>query len=258
MRLHSRLAAVATCIGVPGLIAGTLLAPQFRVKTITIEGSDERTKTEAETIARTFLAREASVFGSARTFLVPRERLAAELTSLLPHIASARVVRRLPGTVEIRIQEKVAVAYLNQDSALYAMDGAGRIIAQATAEEAATSGLPRVRNIQATSPVRLGDDVLNEEVIALLHDVVVLLPERVNASIREFLVPAVGTEEVHVRTDRGWTLLLDAKRPFADQLAVLEKILTEELNPKALERLEYMDLRVPGKVFYRLRSGMSP
>lgn len=253
MRLHLTLVAVAACIGVSGLIAGTLLAPQFRVQTIAIEGSNQRTKAEAETITRAFLKREASVFGVTRTFLVSRERLAAELVSLLPDIESATVVRRLPSTVEIRLQEKVAVAYLDQSGNLYAMDGEGRIIAESTAEEAAASGLPRVRNLQATSPVRLGDNVLNKEVMALLHDVVVLLPERVNVSIREFLVPAVGTEEVQVRTDRGWTLLLDATRPFANQLAVLEKILTEELDPKSLERLEYLDLRVPGKVFYRLR-----
>jgi hypothetical protein len=90
--------------------------------------------------------------------------------------------------------------------------------------------------------------------VALLHDVVVRLPERFSVSAAEFTIPSVGAEEINVRTDAGWLLLLDVRQPLADQLGALEKVVTEELAPEDLKRLDYVDLRIPGKVYYRLRN----
>lgn len=238
------------------LLAGaggaTVFSPSLHVTTITVQGASGTARAEAETIARTFIAERAMLGRSPRLFLVDPVSLAHEIERQVPVIASARVLRRLPGIVELDLQEKVPVAFLEIGGHVYSLDSGGRTIADVTSEEARAAGLPLIRDPRTSIPVRLGDPLLAPPLVALLHDVVVRLPERFSVSAVEFTIPSVGAEEIHVRTDAGWLLLLDVRQPLAGQLGALEKVVTEELGPEDLKRLDYVDLRVPGKVYYRL------
>jgi hypothetical protein len=90
-------------------------------------------------------------------------------------------------------------------------------------------------------------------ILTLVHDLIALLPERFHLGVKEITIPAIGTEELRVHTNEGWVLLLDAQRPLMDQLATLDKIFVEEIDEKERQALQYLDLRVSGKAFYKLR-----
>ncbi|MDP3685613.1 MAG: FtsQ-type POTRA domain-containing protein [bacterium] len=230
-----------------------LFAPQFQIERIRVEGGNELLRTEAETLAKTFVEREAVLAGKPRLFLVPRDRLAETLRAALPELATVQVLRRLPATLELNLQEKVAVAFLEVGGRTFSLASEGQIIAEVSPEDARRAELPRVRDLHTATPVRAGDQVLNQSVVQLLHEVIVKLPEEFSVSVEELIIPAIGTEEVHVRTSGGWNILLDARRSLTDQLGALEKVVTEELDAETLQRLEYIDLRIPGKVFYNVK-----
>lgn len=232
--------------------ASALLAPQFRVERMSAVGGTGPLRAEAETLAAAFVSEHAFFAGAPRLFLVARDDLAEALVADMPRLATVQVLRRLPGTLELHLQEKVPVAHLTLGGRSFALDSGGAIIAEVPSEEAAAAHLPLIRDEQTTLDVRPGDRVVSERVIALLHDVIVLLPERLAVAVEELVIPAIGSEEVHVKTDAGWRLLLDARRPLEDQLLSLEKAVAEELAPEDLDRLEYVDLRIAGKVYYRL------
>lgn len=245
---------IAGAIGA-GIVAlvGAILSPSLAVTTVTASGVDSATRTEAELIARRFVEAHATLAGSPRLFLVNPARLEDDIRRALPRVSTARVLRRLPATIELHLQEKVPAAYLELASGgVYALDGDGRVIAEATADDARQSQLPRIRDLRTSVvPVHQSDPVLSARVVSLLHDVVVRLPERFSVTVTELTIPSIGTEEVSVQTSRGWSLLLDALRPLDEQLGALEKVIAEELGPQELDRLEYVDLRIPGKVYYR-------
>lgn len=248
--------ATTVSLAVAGLLIalglGGLFAPQFRADQVTAVGGDETLRAQAETLARSLIAEHAALLGAPRLLLVPRDLLTRELVARLPQLATVQVLRQLPGRVELHLQQKVPVAYLNAGGRHYALDNTGRAIAEVSAEEARTAQLPVIRDELTTITIRPGDAVVRDQVIALLHEIVVLLPERLSVNVAELILPAIGAEEIHVQTDAGWRLLLDTRRPLADQLAALEKVAAEQLAEDALGRLEYLDLRVPGKVYYRL------
>lgn len=233
--------------------ASALFAPQFRVERIRVEGGNDVLRTEAETLTKAFVEREAVLSGRPRLFLVPRDRLAQALRAALPELATVQVLRRLPATLELNLQEKVAVAFLEVGGRTFSLASEGQIIAEVSPEDARRAELPRVRDLHTAIPVRVGDQVLNQSVVQLLHEVIVKLPEEFSVSVEELIIPAIGTEEVHVRTSGGWNILLDARRSLTDQLGALEKVVTEELDAETLGRLEYIDLRIPGKVFYNVK-----
>lgn len=233
--------------------AGALLAPQFRITMIATEGSTGLIRAEAETVARRFVEAEAQFAGAPRLFLFSRDRLVRELLAAIPKLATVQIVRKLPGTVALSLQERVPVASLSLGGQVVQLDSTGRVIAEVTREEAEATHLPLIRDEHSTVSVQPGDTVLSERVIQLLHEVVVLLPERLSVTAEELVIPAIGADEVRVRTTGGWELFLDARQPLGDQLGALERVIAEELDPESRDRLEYVDLRIPGKVYYRLR-----
>lgn len=246
---------VTALLVVLGAAAGiaTFLSSPFRITRIVVRGADSAIRAETETLVRRYVDERTVLAGAPRLFLLRPSILARELEAQLPRLATVHVLRRLPGTLELDLQEQVPVAYLELAGHTFSLDSIGRIIAEVSSDDARHAGLPLVRDARTSFPVRLGDAALSRDIMAILHDVVVQLPERFAVSVTELSIPSLGADEVRVQTDRGWFLALDGRRPLTDQLRTFEKVVTEELSPDDLERIEYVDLRIPGKVYYRLR-----
>lgn len=234
-------------------VGGALLAPPFRLQTIQVEGARSAVRADVEAAAWAFAHERAVLAGSPRLLLVPPQSLAEELRRTLPRLADVAVLRRLPGTLVLHLQEKVPLAYLEASSGIYALDREGRVIEVVGREDARRTPLPVVRVERSSGPLAPGSGVLSTAVVDLLHDVIVLLPDQVGAHVASLTIPSAGTREVRVETDRGWILLMDAERNLPAQLRTFEQLLVETLSAEDQERLESVDLRVPGKVFYRLR-----
>lgn len=248
--------ALAVAVLVIGTAAAALFAPPLRIERIVTEGADAALRAEAEIAAHSYLQQHGRFAGQPRLLFLPREGLAAELRAKLPRLHSVQVTRLMPGTVVLRLQEKVPVAFVLTDGRAVALDNVGRAIDIRTPEEALASGLPVVRNNQPSGDIAPGARVVDAAVVELLHDAAVQLPDRLGVTPVELIIPSVGSQELHVRTSQDWLLYFDARRPVAEQLRSLEQVITELLPPEDIPHLEYVDLRVAGKVFYRLRRGI--
>lgn len=235
------------------IAAAAVLAPQFRVDEIRVSGGSEPVRAVVQTLAWEIIRAESFFAGKARLLLIRPDRLAAELQRRVPTLLTAKVSRSLPRAVAIIIQDKVPLGFLATPQGLFAVDSEGAIIRPVSPADVASAGLPVVYLGHYSDKIDIGAVVVERDVLERLHDVVVLLPERLGVSVVDLTLPAAGSEEVHVRTDRGELLLFDTRRPLADQLRILEHALAEEVPPADVDRLEYVDLRVPGKVFYRVR-----
>lgn len=250
----TKLTVALTAVAALAAASAALFAPPLRVQHVTAEGASSTVRAEAEAHAVQLLEEHARFAGRTRIFLVPRDLVASEIKKRIPSVHTVRVLRRLPGTIVLHLQEKVPFAFLEVPGKVFTLDSEGIVIEETSPEEAHRSQLPTVRNDQATFAITPGMIVVSKKVIDLLHEVVVLLPDRLGVGVEELVIPAIGTKEVHVRTDKDWILLLDAQRNLADQLRSFEHVVAEELKIGEQERLEYVDVRVPGKVFYRLRA----
>ncbi len=195
----------------------------------------------------------ARLFGRTNIFLVPRADLEAELPRRFPPIHSVQVLRKLPGTIRVALQERIPVALYFAGTTYYALDPEGMVLEAWPLERLRENTLPVVRDARQDVRVELGQRVVSGTVLTMLHDVIALLPERFHLVAKEITIPAVGAEEFHVLTNEGWTLLLDTTRSLNDQLMILEKVFAERIDSKDRENLLYLDLRVAGKVFYTLR-----
>jgi len=96
-------------------------------------------------------------------------------------------------------------------------------------------------------PVSLNQKVVAADFIEFVTSFVANLPRKTNISITRITIPET-TFEVEMYTNQKWRIILDTTRPPDDQLNALVRVLREmEDNPPK----DYVDLRIPNKVFYK-------
>ena len=96
-------------------------------------------------------------------------------------------------------------------------------------------------------PVSLNQKVVAPDFIEFVTSFVANLPRKTNISITRITIPET-TFEVEMYTNQKWRIILDTTRPPDEQLNALVRVLREmEDNPPK----EYVDLRIPNKVFYK-------
>lgn len=96
-------------------------------------------------------------------------------------------------------------------------------------------------------PVSLNQKVVAPDFIEFVTSFVANLPRKTNISITRITIPET-TFEVEMYTNQKWRIILDTTRPPDDQLNSLVRVLREmEGNPPK----DYVDLRIPNKVFYK-------
>lgn len=96
-------------------------------------------------------------------------------------------------------------------------------------------------------PVSLNQRIVALDFIEFVTSFVANLPRKTNISIMRITIPET-TFEVEMYTNQKWRIILDTTRPPDDQLNSLVRVLREmQDNPPR----EYVDLRIPNKVFYK-------
>jgi len=134
------LAALAMLV-TAGLVWGAVASPVFGIKSVEVEGA-RLTGEDAVLAALALPAVGPNAFTVATDVL--RERLLA-----LPAVADAAVRVGLPGTLRVRIEERVPILAWQRGGTTYLVDADGRVLADAaapgaTAAATAAEGLPLV------------------------------------------------------------------------------------------------------------------
>lgn len=224
------------------------LADLFNVRTISINASaDLRGGIENE--VNSWLAagfwkinrRNNVLFFSAR-------KLSGYLLSQLQSLDSAEVVKRFPHTLEISVVERKPVGiwcvagkqcfYFDKAGAAYleAVPSSGFIILNVNDE--------RTRDLNIGSPVADRD----------LLDGIVLsrsLLSKNNIKVGEFIVPADSFDDFYAKTAGGWQIKFSSSTDVAKQIRALTVFLNNKLTSAQKSALQYIDLRIQDRIYYK-------
>jgi cell division septal protein FtsQ len=238
-----------------GGFASAFLPDKFIVRNIVVTDTRADVAGQIQEYACGIVDSKAQLFGKTNIFLIPRSFLEYDLPKKFPLIQTVQILRELPSTLRISVREKIPVVVLASGSAYFSVDPDGFAFEEISKERMANNKYPIIRDEREDAKVSIGAQVLSTDAIAMMHDIVKQLPDRFALNIDEITIPAIGTQEIHVHTNEGWALILDAGRPLDNQFAVLSKIFVEQIDEKKRPFLSYIDLRAPGKAFYKFRDG---
>jgi cell division septal protein FtsQ len=180
---------------------------------------------------------------------VLQERILGEV----PQIRDVRIERKLPSTLKIVVQEKTPALLLLSAGKYYFVDRGGIAFEVARLDTLPGTVLPIVKNNDVTADVTLGRPVVEQTFVDFVQLAQDKLPDIVGAEIAEVRMPSLAAREVHYVLETNKLIRFDISRGLDTQLDVLQRLLENNIAEEDLPRVEYIDLRIANRVYYKLR-----
>ncbi len=232
---------LSACLG--GLTWFILFTDTFTVQTITVVDARPSTAAQVQELARGYLGKS--------MLLSTTDLLEQKILGELPHVRTVRAARILPGTLKIIVQEKNPRLLLFSGGKYYFVDEDGRAYEEAQLETLPGTVLPTIKNSDAAAQVTIGTHVVEAEFLRFVDDLLAGLPEIVPAQAVEIRIPSLAAREVSFFLSNNWEIRFDSTRGAAGQLGVLGQLVTATIPPEEQGVLEYIDLRIPNRVYYK-------
>ncbi|MBI4022281.1 MAG: FtsQ-type POTRA domain-containing protein [Candidatus Andersenbacteria bacterium] len=241
------------------LLAVTVLVPMglftwlffytdiFTVQAVTVVDAREHTEAAVREIIEQRLTRTPL---SRNIFFVQTSMLEVDI-SALPHVRTVHVQRKLPGTIKAIVQEKTPALLLLSNGHYYFVDAEGVAFEEARLATLPGVLLPTVKNDDAQAKVTLGAAVVAPLFVTFLQTIQQELPQRIGREVAQIRIPSLSAREVHVVLDSNLQVRFDVTRPAERQLEILHQILTTTSGEEDKEKLQYVDLRIDRRVYYR-------
>jgi len=238
-----------------GLLAALLVAPlsllawlmfftdTFAVQAVTIV--DARPHTEEEVRGRVESAKGQSIL-FIQTGLI-EDRLLAEI----PQLRDVHIVRKLPATLKIIVQEKTPALLLLSAGKYHFVDGGGIVYEPARLENLPGIVLPVIKNNDSASQVTLGVRAVDPTFVQFVQTAQEKLPAIAGGQIAEIRIPSLAAREAHFLLNNNWTIRLDTTRSLDAQLEVLKSLLEHSIAADRRQKIDYIDLRIPNRVYYK-------
>ncbi len=186
-------------------------------------------------------------------FFVQVDILESEIKSSLPQVRTVHITRKLPETLKVYVQEKEPRLLLYSSGDYYFIDDKGVPYEQATLDKLPGTALPVIKNDDQQAKIILGTTVLDPMFIDIAHNIQEGIRETLNAEVADIRIPSLAAKEIYVFLDNNWKMMFNASRPIDQQLNMVREILNKTIPEEDHGRIEYMDLRIPSRVYYKLR-----
>ncbi len=187
-------------------------------------------------------------------FLVSKRKIIKSLMEEFKKIKSVETKKTFPVAISIEIKERDSLILWCSGGPCYIIDESGFAYTSSDldAPEVAQNNLIQIIDTSA-HPAEIGEKILNEEYVSYL----LTLREKIKKSdlkvSEQWHTPSRMADEVEIETSEGWRIYFSNKINPDRALRTLKTFLDEEIGNKK-EKLEYVDLRIENKVFYRLKN----
>lgn len=192
--------------------------------------------------------------GLTTIFSIDPDLIEQRIVRDIPHVRVAYITRQLPGTVRVVVQEKTPALLLLAHTTYYFVDEGGFAYERARLDNLPGVVVPIVKSKSAPDDVRLGAPVVTREFVVFVTEMYQRISDVAVAKTVELHIPSLAAREVSFRLDNNWEVRFDATRSVSEQLSVLQQLLQQTLTDDEKKTLEYIDLRIPNRVYYRTRT----
>jgi cell division protein FtsQ len=217
-------------------------SPRFAIKTVAVEGNVRRTPQD--------LAREGNIVVGDNVFALDLDQAAREIEKD-PWVKSAKVTRKLPGSVVVAITEHEPAALVSIEDKLFLASRDGDVFKEAAPED--PMDLPLVTGVDAADVARDREGVEKSIVKAL---------DVVDEVQKSQIASRYPVEEVHLESDGTLVVIVgrDAialhlgRAPFRGKLEQAERVFAELEKRKAEPSIVFLDNEnSPERVVVRMR-----
>jgi len=234
-------------------------SPFLEVEAVSVEGNNEIPSEQiVGKIDGVMEGHYLKYFPKRNFFLVRKSAISGELKNSFNRLEISSIEKKFPRTVLVKVKERQPELVWCSAGVCYLADKIGLVYSGANAtDEEINKNRFLVAIDDNAQPVETGKTKLGENFIRYLKEMDAVLVDDLGFSLDgDYHTPALSSQEIIVRIKEGdgsWTLKLSSAAAPQDTKKVLETVFEKDLGGGKKSQLEYLDLRVKGKVYYKLR-----
>ena len=227
------------------IIWSFFISPFFKITQIQLPESDIVTKEDIEGL---LVANLPFKIGE-NILLLSSGRLASALAIAFPTITNLKVSKKLFHTIVIGFEKRVQIGFWCNESTCYSLDKDGIIFKEVPISEG--SLILKIKDFENKS-VSIGDKILDDNNLKFIFSFNEQV-EKVNRfKITEFKIKPASNIDLEATVDGEWSIYLDPAQNPEIEASNLFTVVNEALKNK-LNNLSYIDLRIPSRIFYKLK-----
>lgn len=246
-------------LGVCGYLI--LFSPFLEVESVSVEGNNEISSEQIiEKVDGTLEGKYLRYISRRNFFLVRKNAINSELKNSFNRLEVSSIEKKFPRSILIRVKERQPELVWCSGGVCYLADKSGLIYSGANAtDEEVNKARFLVAIDDNARPVEIGKTSLGENFIQYLKEIDAILADDLGFSIDgNYHTPALASQEilVKIRKDEGegWTLKLSSLVSPGETKKIIQTVFDKDLDEEKRKNLDYLDLRIKGKVYYKMKN----
>ena len=228
------------------------VSPFFKITEIKLPENDTVTDNDI----RKIMAGSAPFDLGENLFILSKSDIKTALTAAFPVITDISVEKKLFNSLTVNFEKRIPIGLWCRPAGgqpqvddCYYFDKEGIVFKEAPVTE---GGLILKIQDSEKKEVSLGDRAINAEQLKFIMDFNNELIDNSQIKVTEFKIGPSADFDLTAVTALGWLIYLDQKQNPASVANNLFTILSEVIKNK-IYNLEYIDLRTPSRIFYKLK-----
>ncbi len=217
-----------------------LFFPYLKVQDISVTGASAEVNSQASRAMYEFLGRKVLRFLPTDGIFLFDEQLAEEILCQIPAIKSADVKWEMPNFLKVSITGSQGMLNWCLNNNCFPVDADGKVTG-----DALDSSLPIVNETCSS-----GEYTANSQKLQFITNVKKEIKQKMGIDTRDVVLDGCFTQKLALKTDNGFDIYFNTSRSYDEQILVLQNVF-ETMSDAEKSGLEYVDLQVAGKVFYR-------
>ena len=226
------------------------LSDYFAIKEVKISGLKSIATEELNREFSKILGGKKIIIGKlSNYFLFSPDLARAEIQGAFPKIGEIAIEKVYPRSLNVSVSERNTIGVWCREEKCFYFDKNGVIY-----EEALKSfgGLMiTIEDFRPIEGVGLGAAALQDGEAIFFEEAKRLIAQNFPFGIRSFII--TPRNEIEIVTSENWRVLLDKKEKLEYQLSNLKYLLDEKIKDRRRE-LEYVDLRLGNRLYYKFAS----
>lgn len=205
------------------------------------------------------------IIGKRIFFILPKDNIIfinpTEIKKVLgqenPSFQKIEAEKKFPDILKIEISERrSALIWCCQENCFF-VDKNGIAYAEVfSAELMSFSGKENLEKMlviqeEKDEKIKISQKVADQNFIGFVLEISKNLKQIENLEIISLRTPESASLEIWITTIEGWQAVFNTSESAKKQAGNLAKFLSEKINEEERKNLEYIDLRIPGKIYYK-------
>ncbi len=189
--------------------------------------------------------------------LVRKSDIRKNILQKFRQIRSVSVQKKFPSELDVNVDERTPTMLFQGGNGWFILDE--NAIAYDTADPNSDKikqyGLLSLTETEGKN-VNLGDTVLSQNYLTYVAAIKEKMKDRTEIQIgNDFQTPSLISEDIRVKTQEGWGIYFNENIALDKEFEMLNAVLNNTIDKSQRPDLEYIDLRIDNKVYYKFRDG---